>query len=840
MRLFRALCATLGALLIVSTLPSGAYAADGPTLSETFVLTKDGQLVDTLTIIDPSRTMSESACQPYAGKSSDQHVEFVTRDDATVCHMQLMYTNAENESEFSIEDSGEFVMTAHAERTLTESRKLFHPDLTLKSLSLSVEGEVQSSTAGASTSAATYEGRTFSVTSWTDTVPQMITVKGSLTPGGDPSAAATTNALKDPWGVTPMPASASASPSAAPTADAPAAPESSDPPIALLVGLIVGLVLLVIGIVIVVYVVRAKRGKKATSKTQGAAPASHERRPSPSRVNEGRAPYAPPAPNAPAPAPAAPSTPAASSTEHPSASLNPPQPTPRDTGFTWEHKSRPKPAAAPAAATPEAPKRRRSRKDHRPAVFPERPAQPMTGQPMPTADMASGPLQAPMTDVSQRSVAPVAPPASLQAPTVAPAPTTTPTPTQASQPPVVPATQAAATAPRQETHTESTSESSLRRRSRQAAEAQPAADVQPAFPSRRSQRQAVRDAHVPQPIPAPDEAPAAQQTPVPMPEPPAPPVPPPPASAVDAPETMLIPKVPQVAIPMPEPAVAVEPEPVVEPEPAVAVEPEPMVEPEPFVEPEPVVAVEPAPVVEPEPAVAVEPEPIVEPEPFVEPEPAVVVEPEPFVEPEPVAEPEPTVAVEPEPTVAVEPEPFVEPEPVAEPAPASSMSFVDDAEMPTAQIRRVRRVRPADWETPEPATPVQQPEPAPHVTAPPMTPAPFEQSAPAMPSVVEQPQAPASPQMPSPLQTPTAPAPFQEDWNAEISQKKEAPREQEGDKKRRRLWGWGKRRKKRNEAAVSPEPEIDEPIESSYAPMISVDAQDEDDWNDWQNWNSRS
>lgn len=159
MRLFHALCATLGALLIVSTLPSGAYAADGPTLSEAFVLTKDGQLVDTLTLIDPSRTMSESACQPYTGKSSDQHVEFVTRDDATVCHMQLMYTNAESESEFSLEDSGEFVMTAHAERTLTESRKLFHPDLTLKSLSLSVEGEVQSATAGASTSATTYEGR---------------------------------------------------------------------------------------------------------------------------------------------------------------------------------------------------------------------------------------------------------------------------------------------------------------------------------------------------------------------------------------------------------------------------------------------------------------------------------------------------------------------------------------------------------------------------------------------------------------------------------------------------------------------------------------------------------
>ena len=838
MRLFHALCATLGALLIVSTLPSGAYAADGPTLSEAFVLTKDGQLVDTLTLIDPSRTMSESACQPYAGKSSDQHVEFVTRDDATVCHMQLMYTNAENESEFSLEDSGEFVMTAHAERTLTESRKLFHPDLTLKSLSLSVEGEVQSATAGASTSATTYEGRTFSVTSWTDTVPQMITVKGSLTPGGDPSAAATTNALKDPWGVTPMPTSASASSSVAPTADAAAATEeSSDPPIALLIGLIVGLVLLVIGIVVVVYVVRAKRGKKATSGTQAAAPDSHVHGPSPARGNEGVEHYAPPTPIA----PAATSTPAPAPTKRPSASLNPPQPTPRDTGFTWEHKSRPMPTAAPVAATPEAPKRRRSRKDHRPAVFPERPAQPMAGQPMPGAGMSSGPLQVPMTGVSQRSAAPAAPPASPQAPTVAPTPPTTPTPTPASQP-VVAVPQAVASAPQRETHTESASDSSLHRRSPQASEAQQAADAQPVFPSRRSQRQVVRDAHVPQPIPAPEEAPAAQQVPIPVPMPPVPPVPPPPTSAVDAPETMLIPKVHQAAIPVPEPVV--EPEPIVEPEPVVEPEPIAVVEPEPIVEPEPVAVVEPEPIVEPEPVAVVEPEPIVEPEPVavVEPEPVAVVKPEPIVEPEPVAagEPDPVAVVEPEPVIEPEPVVAAEPEPIAEPAPASSMLFIDDAEMPTAQIRRVRRERPADWGMPEPVAPVQQPEPAPQVSTPPMTPAPFEQSAPAMPSVVKQPQAPASPQMPAAFQAPAAATPFQEDWNAEISQKKEAPREQEGDKKRRRLWGWGKRRKKRNEAATAPEPEIDEPIESSHAPMISVDAQDEDDWNDWQNWNSRS
>ncbi len=238
----------------------------------------------------------------------------------------------------------------------------------------------------------------------------MITVKGSLTPGGDPGAAATTNALKYPWGVTPMPASASASPSAAPTADTAATPGSSDPPIALLVGLIVGLILLVIGIVVVVYVVRAKRGKKATSGTQGAAPATQVRRPSPSRGNEGGVPCAPPAPNAPVPVPTTPSTPTVSSTGRPSASLNPPQPTPRDTGFTWEHKSHPKPTAAPTAASTRAPKRRHSRKDHRPVVFPERPAQPIAGQPMPTAGISSGPLQTPMADAPQRIATPITPP----------------------------------------------------------------------------------------------------------------------------------------------------------------------------------------------------------------------------------------------------------------------------------------------------------------------------------------------------------------------------------------------------------------------------------------------
>ncbi len=264
MRFFRALCATLGALLITSTVVFGAHAADGPTLSEAYVLTKDGQLVDTLTVVDPSRTMSESACTPYAGSSTDQHVEFVTRDDATVCHMQLMYTRAQDESEFTIQDSGAFVLSARTDQTLAEYRKAFGSSLSFASVSLSVEGEVKSATSGAATSATTYEGRALSVSTWTDTVPQVITVNGTLAPGGNPAAADGANALKDPWGATPIPGNENSSDSASSAAsDSP-----SDPPLGLLIGLIVGLIVIVLVVVIVIYVIRSKRSTQPAEGTQ--------------------------------------------------------------------------------------------------------------------------------------------------------------------------------------------------------------------------------------------------------------------------------------------------------------------------------------------------------------------------------------------------------------------------------------------------------------------------------------------------------------------------------------------------------------------------------------------
>ena len=396
MRFFRALCATLGALLIMSTVVFGAHAADAQTLSEAYVLTKDGQLVDTLTIVDPSRTMSESACTPYAGSSTDQHVEFVTRDDATICHMQLMYTRAQDESEFTLQNSGTFVLSARTDQTLAAYRKTFGASLTFASVSLSVEGEVQSATSGAATSATTYEGRALSVSTWTDTVPQVITVNGTLAAGGNPAAAAGANALKDPWGATPVPGSKTASDNTTPASSD--SDSSSGPSLGLLIGLIVGLIVIVLVVVIVIYVVRSKRSKESAQGVGQSTPPSHARRPSAPQGMQGSGPYAPErsadmsprTATAPAVDQGREATVSPEEARRPSAAdssaldlASLPQPKPRDTGFVWQHKSRPEPAApAPEAPVQGAkpPKRRRSRNGHRPAVFPAQPTQPM--QPM--------------------------------------------------------------------------------------------------------------------------------------------------------------------------------------------------------------------------------------------------------------------------------------------------------------------------------------------------------------------------------------------------------------------------------------------------------------------------
>ena len=811
MRFFRALCATLGALLITSTVVFGAHAADGPTLSEAYVLTKDGQLVDTLTVVDPSRTMSESACTPYAGSSTDQHVEFVTRDDATVCHMQLMYTRAQDESEFTLQDSGAFVLSARTDQTLAEYRKAFGSSLSFASVSLSIEGEVKSATSGAATSATTYEGRALSVSTWTDTVPQVITVNGTLAPGGNPAAADGANALKDPWGATPIPGNENSSDSASSAAsDSP-----SDPPLGLLIGLIVGLIVIVLVVVIVIYVIRSKRSTQPTEGTQHSTAPSHMRRPSAPRGTGASAPYAPgqamgvPAQSSPAPvinqgrggtsSPEAPRrAPSTNSARQDLASL--PQPKPRDTGFVWEHKSRPAPTA-PAPSDPvqaaKPPKRKRSRDGHRPAVFPAQPMQTMQPtQPIQETNAAAAHYAPSFPQGQGAPSAAHAPQASADryAPAVpatpAPAPEDIPTPARGIPSRGVSemaghaheADQQQAVAAIEHSPTDSSYSSSV---------PVPPPSVEDAPETILIPK--VQHAVVPEPepiaIPEPEPVivPEPEPEPVVVPEPEPVVVPEPEPVVIPEPEPVVVPEPEPIAIPEPEPVVVPEPEPepvvVPKPEPIAIPEPQPVVvpepEPEPIVvpEPEPIVVPEPEPVVvpEPEPIVVPEPEPVVvpepEPEPVVvpepEPEPVVVPKPEPIVVPEPepepvvVPKPEPIVVPEPEPIAIPEPEPVVVPEPepvvVPEPEVASFGSVDDNGEMPTAQFPRVRRVNSVAWSTStrsESAPAVAEPGSA--FTRTPPAASPRQESAPAAPAVQAQS---AAPYVPAALQVAPIQAP---------------------------------------------------------------------------------
>ena len=810
MRFFRALCAVLGALLIVPALPSASYANDAPTVSEAFVLTKDGQLVDTLTVRDPSRTMTESTCQPFAGSSTEHRVQFVLLDDAAVCHMQLMYTRAEDETEFELKDSGEFIMTARTDQTIEGYRRNFGVTLVMTSLSLSVEGDVKSSTAGAANSSMTYENRSFTVVTWEDSVPEVITVRGNLASGGDRAAAGGTRALRDPWGVTPAPSRADAAATQS-SSDPSSSSSSSGPSIGLLIGLIVGLILVVL---VGVFVVYAKRSKKSPAppntpaakagRAHGAPPARphapipNERRSEAapaSRQHTSDAPSRRAAPEAPARqvsgAPTAPSrqTPPSDSphTATSAAEATLAQPTPRDTGFVWNRQSGPtlpqQAASGVAERSNEPPRRKRSRGGHRPAVFPEtRPS-----------DAASAPYQATV------SRGPVAPQVGSGATTSQPA---VPPPGRRADRLRPPAGDQQAPVP--------APESSLPASRRRGA-AVPAAPEALAIPR-------PSDVRAPKPIPAPEAIPAPK--PIPAPE------------AIPAPEPIPAPELQPVIVPEPEPVVAPEPEPVAmpEPEPVAMPEPKPVAMPE----PEPVVAPEPEPVAmpEPEPVAMPEPEPVAMPEP----EPVAMPEPEPVAMPEP----EPVAMPEPEPVAMPEPEPVAMPEPVL-------TSFVmpeEDADLATTQMPQVRRVASFDWDMP--AAPEAAPEPTPEAPEQVQTQAPgyVGTHAEGFAATPVQPATPAAaPAAPSAIQAPQSPqipAAFQSDWNTDFSWNDEAREEQEAETKRRGRWPWNKRHKKQRDEENKPTlPDVNERDAATRMPIIAVDAQ-EDDWNDWQNWNSQN
>ena len=248
------------------------------------------------------------------------------------------------------------------------------------------------------------------------------------------------------------------------------------------------------------------------------------------------------------------------------------------------------------------PKRRHSRSGHRPAVFPERPA-----QPLPQPPSSAGSTQEP-------SVPDAASPQRGANTPVAPIPAAPPS-IEGSQ-----GSRRSASVWDRETHV--------------ASERAPIEDSSAASfaqPGKRVQARAVPQPEANAPARA-EEAPAHFAAPV----------PPPPTSLDEAAEnpdeatdTLLLPRIQRAVIPMP----AAESVAVPEPEPILAPPPAPVA---PTPEPEPVFAPEPEPAIAPPytPDPTPEPEPVFAPEPKPEPEPAITPPPAPPPpEPSPAAPP---------------------------------------------------------------------------------------------------------------------------------------------------------------------------------------------------------
>ena len=851
MRLFRALCVVLGALLSVATLPLGSYAADALTLSEAFVLTKDGQLVDTLTITDTSGVMTDSVCTPYEGNSTDHRVEFVVRNGVSICHMQLMYTRAEDESEFTINDTGEYVLTARTDHTLTEYRKTFGDSLTTTSVSLSVEGDVLSSTAGAASSAMAYENRSFTVVTWDRSVPDVITVRGTLAAGGDRSSAGSSHALKNPWGATPLPGTNGDTSTQNPDTAA-----SAGPSLGLLIGLIVSLIVVVLVAVFAVYAVRAKKSEeKAKPKDEAQAELSAEPRAEPSVEPGG-------GPNAKA---------TSKDAEHPSsspsmegaASLVHARPSPLLWRTDYEPYCTPPSLSEdpmsnesgchsrPHVPTedsrrieiedplqPNTPSPESRRNGIEPPSFPTPPASTNQGGSSADGSRFSAPgTDAPTAHLTPRETGFVWVPRSRPA-------SSQPTPDAVLQPmkqprrkrsrgghrpavfperPVQGTTQAPnAVAPGQMRPPEG-----MPLRPPQGMPMQPPQGMQvrplgaPAGSTRRSGSVTPPQPNAPWGPPSANQIRAA--------------FPPPGGTHASSRPFDVLPHAssensfdsPQATFSAPrqEQIVVSRTEIVSASEPAAHGFPDSETIPFPGSEalnvpgPEPVVVSDAIPLPPHEPTVAPEPEP----------EPTVTPAPEPYAAPQP--EPEPTVARQPEPAQASYSMPVEDPEPTTAQMPQipTFSAFNWDASQASDRVPEQQM----DSDTIAPAeAPATETEPAGHYAVSQLQD--FD-SVIAPPQEAQQVASPAA----MPPQAPPMPAAFQENWNTEFSWNDEARREQGHETKRRRRWPWSRHSKKERDEETKPTlPEVDERDAATRVPIIAVDAQD-DDWNGWQNWNSR-
>ena len=172
------LAACLGAAHAVPAL--AADKAPGPAhVDEIFMLTKDGQLINRVSITDPLGRIDYKRCQameaPLASSSRADQTETrgTNSGSTTICDLTMSYNDANTQTEVKAGVNGTWALNTETFATAENMQQLFSVPMDYRSATVMVEGTVDEDSSSSQARLGTDEtdsGRVFTVARW-DTVP---------------------------------------------------------------------------------------------------------------------------------------------------------------------------------------------------------------------------------------------------------------------------------------------------------------------------------------------------------------------------------------------------------------------------------------------------------------------------------------------------------------------------------------------------------------------------------------------------------------------------------------------------------------------------------------------
>lgn len=214
-----ALTRLVGAAVLAACLGAAhavpALAADnGPEpahVDEIFMLTKDGQLINRVSITDPLGRIDYKRCQAMestlapSSRADETDVRGTNSGNTTICDLTMSYNDANTQTEVKAGVNGTWALDTKTFATAENMQQLFSVPMAYRSATVMVEGTVDEDSSSSQARLGTDEtvsDRVFTVARW-DTAPGQLVAAGSLTAGGvaladDPSRAITSPASAVP------------------------------------------------------------------------------------------------------------------------------------------------------------------------------------------------------------------------------------------------------------------------------------------------------------------------------------------------------------------------------------------------------------------------------------------------------------------------------------------------------------------------------------------------------------------------------------------------------------------------------------------------------------------